>query len=604
MKQIKIITILIGFMLVGYTAVKYAHSGQSSKPINTQNINQNMSGGGPGFSLKIDSSRITGPFENTSGGINFSGNSHEKNRFFNEVLNIAINSGKQQSQGKNVIRLKVPVYLWPAPRPDGTWQPGLLKNIPQDIIDGVRAATAAGAEVLFQFYGVPLWLSASQDTDTVSNHLPNFSKYPPTDFDKLSDLYEFIASEIKALGIDASYYELYGEPNVPATYIKPMMPCIVDGKLTRECEPNDLDYDLNEVIQSFCEVYRYAAQGIRRCDPLTPIGGSGDLLRWDSLYLIRLLAYSAQQNNVPLDFVSFHGYKAFEDIAVLLEDNKKIEKATGGFTRQVIEKLYGRLLPTYGDRDHVGDLLNYHLALRDENGTLASSPFEFWYGRIRNILDAEGFSDTVLGITESNSHWEPDELRSTTHYGSAFFIAAFKDVSDSPFQFFLPFTLGSRVPLQNGGRREATFFLFETDSTPRPSYNALRLLAGLVSGDRLLIETDDQQENEFYSLASSNSDAITAVITHYKPAEEPDYDGERVTLDFSITNIPFKEYTYSVRYIGKNYSNNYFGPGAELEEIDSGTGTGDFEKTYLCDCYGSFGVTITKKEILSSKAGE
>jgi hypothetical protein len=104
----------------------------------------------------------------------------------------------------------------------------------------------------------------------------------------------------------------------------------------------------------------------------------------------------------------------------------------------------------------------------------------------------------------------------------------------------------------------------------------------------------DSPDDDLYALATKDTEEVSLLATYYVMAddpENPDYTlSKSVTL--TATNLPFSSYRYDVYLIDGNHSNSYYGSGPELEIIDSGTGTGDFQKTMDLSIYGVVMVKI------------
>lgn len=158
-----------------------------------------------------------------------------------------------------------------------------------------------GGKVMLQVMGVPRWLSTcdfanNQKCDQTIGPVPEYSKYPPKDYNTWRLLVAGLMNRLKLLDIKIDYFALYGEPNFGTTWWG-------EGG--------------TKAIASFLEHYKQTAQAIRNVSPEAQIGGAAfgsihvplDLssssrhAKW-----IREFINFVNKNNIPLDFFTWHSY--------------------------------------------------------------------------------------------------------------------------------------------------------------------------------------------------------------------------------------------------------------------------------------------------------
>ncbi|MCD4726788.1 MAG: hypothetical protein K8R46_03950 [Pirellulales bacterium] len=558
-----------------------AENGGPVKPSQEKNrINgtQFSSGEDSGTTIRVDASNTIGSFENIAGGITLGSDANARLRFLSEIK-------------PKLIRLKFPLYRIPENYKDleitGNGISGLIKDI--------EDAKMRGGEISIQIYGMPLWISTSQDERVITNGIPNYAKYPSSDYERWSELVSYFVLTIKEIGIDVDCWEIYGEPTAEALWYKAKMSRKEGGQLIRGCDPNDLGHTNEQTIENFFLMFRATAKAIIKADPEARIGGCGTLARWDSLHWTKLFLHYLRQNDIPLHFYSWHGYSIDQKLSELLETNIQIENVVGTFTRSVIERLYGNRLPEMTNNvDLIAPLLKYHIALLDADGKTLCSPYEFWSTQFRDILDKEGFTDTDLIISEYNVNWLHDN-RHDSHYGAAFIVRALMDITDSSTQKQIFYSLSGPMPFCRNGYRGEFYPLTEDDSfttIAKASYNAFVVYSMLGDDCADLIHVNDDLEKEgIYSKATRDQDSISLLTTYYVLAEEPDYNDSKA-VDIAIDNIPFSQYHYEIYLIDYNHSNSFLESGPDLEMVDSGDGSGDFNYSVDLDIYGVLMVKI------------
>jgi len=535
------------------------------------------------FSVFADASDITGKFDNIAGGINFWGKKEAKERFMNEV-------------GTDIYRTKIVLYNVQK-NPDGTYS-FLSGGEEPGLIDSLIEAKSRGAKIMVQFYGVPKWLSSSDDERILTNNVPNYAKYPPTDFDEWENLVYAVVMGLKEKGLDPDYYELFGEVSVQSTWYKPMMACKKNGKLIRSCEPNELGDDMQEVMANFFKIYEYSARGIKRADPNAKIGGVALIPTWaDGFIWTRLLLKHIKENNLPLDFYSWHLYKGDEAADDML--NGWVYPANGVTLEQVRKAQESKIRKFTDNQAVVNELVQglyeYIKDMEEWDQDAVRHPYEFFGHQFRKWVDDEGFEDVPLILTEWNINAFADR-RLDTHHGASYIVKSLIGITNSPTvaQTFYALSKAENISYDRGYGKSFFLFAQNPENTPKASFNAFKMFSMLGdSANRIAVESGD----DIYSIATVSQSEINLLSTYYvfsREGEQADYDLKK-EVSIGIANIPVKEYSYEIYLIDKEHSNSYLGSGPDLEMIESGSGSGDFQKTLDLDVYGSVLVKIIKK---------
>ena len=524
-----------------------------------------------------------GSFKNIAPGVNFWGSDVAQERFIEEV-------------GVGLYRIKI--ILSEVERCEDSyanfhWEKVSEKEF-ESLCRNFRKARRFGGKVMVQIYGIPRWLSSvPEDNRIVSNNLPNYAKYPPTDYREWQKLVSLIVQKLIDLGLSADYYEIFGEANVGSTWYQQTIGVgrEKDGKIIRK--PNALGHKNREILENFCKIYEYTAKGIKFVAPKAKIGGVALIPNTAGFFWSRKLIRYVKKNNVPFDFYSWHEYGGEDRAVGLLEMKQKVKDPNKLKTE--IRRKYERLLGPMGFSSdetlvYVEDAFKYVNQV-DEN-TVKHSRL-FYQEQIDRILKDEGVirENIEVFLTEWNVFPGRDQ-RHDTHYCASYIVKSLIDLIDAGLNGQAFYSL-SGYP-QNGGktsRKEGFFSLFSKDqeNTPKPSFNAFKLFSE-IKGKRVVA----QSQNDVYSFASKDTEGAYLVATYFIPSKKPDYiKSKKVT--FLLENVPFSSYTYKVYLIDKDHSNWYWSGNPELQVVERGRGEGSFEKTLSMPIYSVIMIVLERR---------
>jgi hypothetical protein len=536
--------------------------------------------------VTADASTNEGPFENIAGGINFWGQQQARQRFVNEV-------------GADLYRLVLKLHKveWRADtnRYVGFRLSGTADATVPDVIAGANEAAKNGCRIMVQIYGIPKWLSPSDDERVLLSGLPNYAKYPPTDFSEWARVvYAGIWALYGAGLAPVDYYEVFGEPNVGSTWYQQMMPCLENGKVKRGCEPNELGHNTAQVLENFLKVYEYTVMGIQAADPFAAIGGAAVIPNISGIWWTRFLAKYVP--SYAMGFYSWHWFEIDKSLSSLLAFMEPYSPITPSLVYHALR----HDLASQGFNHSqiiaiVSDIYDYMKDLEQQGEEAVRRPYSFVSNHLSRILDEEGKTDSALLLTEWNTAVGQDR-RHDTHYGASFITRGFIDITDSLTQAQSFYCLSSSrfIPYDRGYAGMQTLFTLDGQNIPKAGFNAFKLFSMLGKDAQRISAT--APDSDMYSIATKETNAVSLLATYFNMAEDsnnPDY-GQTKTVTLKIENVPFAGYDYSVYYIDGNHSNSFYGSGPDLEIIDSGTATGDFEKVMDLSIYGVVMVQLHK----------
>ncbi|MFX0198843.1 MAG: hypothetical protein ACFFCW_22205 [Candidatus Hodarchaeota archaeon] len=507
--------------------------------------------------ISADGSTSLGVFNNVAGGINFWGHEEALQMFMEEV-------------GTDLYRLKIRLHEVQKEGESYTNLP-FLKD---EFIQRLNMARDMGCRIMVQIYGIPYWLSTSEDTRIFSNNLPNYAKYPPKDFEEWAKIVSAAITRLKDLGLEGiNYYEIFGEPNVGSTWYQQIM----NG------EPNELNHTTVEVMQNFCKIYNYTALTIQDIDPNAKIGGPAIIPTISGIWWTRFLCQEIKSQNLPLDFYSWHWFKIDNDLEEILNCIKSNSSLTEERVREIFVPRYdkGGFNPDQIDM-MVTDIYYYLKKLEEEDNKAIRYPYSFCSSQLKRILSEEGFDEAELFLTEWNVDYSYN-IKHDSHYGASFIARALIDLTDSYTEAQTFYCLSSLNPVL---KYNGSFELF-VGNTPKASFNAFKSFAMLGNyNERINILSSDE---DIYSIATKDENSISMLATYYTMIQNaenfsPPPLTKAVTVE--IKNIPFERYNYEIYLIDRNHSNDFFGSGPELELIAQGIGTNDFVKSGNLGVYG------------------
>jgi hypothetical protein len=535
--------------------------------------------------IVIDCSKTVGGFRNIAGGINFWGAETAQERFIEEV-------------GADLYRLKI--RLHEVSRSDGTyvdfpWQGNDLSTEEmKTIIKNLNAARSVGCRTMLQVYGIPKWLSVSDDEEVITNALPNFAKYPPKDHEEWKKLVRATIEALRKLGLrKVDYYEIFGEVNVGSTWYSQMMPCKKMGKITHGCRPNTLGHSSAEVMREFFKLYRSTAEAIRSVDSTAKIGGLGIIPNPSGIWWTRAFAEYVRLKGLPLDFYSWHWYGIDEALSSLI---RKV--GARQVTMDLVQRHFGRKLAAQGfGKAEIAmfaqDLHVYLAELTRFGSSAVKKPYTYVSSHLKRILNDEGFGEVDLFLTEWNVNHSPDR-RHDTHYGASFLTMGLMDIADSDTEKQNFYSLSSRGTL-SGGRQKyvGDYGLFAGAGpwVPKAGFNAFKLFGMLGdNAERLNVNVDG---NDVYATATKADDSVSVLVTYYVMDEHPDYNLKKA-VSVRVIHLPFPEHRCRVFRIDGAHSNGFYDSGPELESTDQGKVDKDFEKRFEIPIYGTLMIRFHK----------
>lgn len=540
-----------------------------------------------GADIIADGSSNQGAFDNLAGGINFLGSDEIRQRFRNEV-------------GSRLYRLKLRLHHVEWDSDTNTYTNFEVAGVaPSEAHDVISSANEAGEElgckIAVQIYGVPKWLSTSQDERIVTNNLPNYAKYPPQDFYKWAEVVYAGIRALQRTGLNRiDYCEVFGEPNCGSTWYQQMMPCIQGGEVVYNCEPNELGHNTLEIMNNFLRIYQYTALGAETAKPGIVVGGPAIVPVISGIWWTRYLLHFLGTNGQPVGFYSWHVYGLDEMLSSALDMIAPYAPLSQSLVRQAYEEdLQNQGFPPHYIRVFLYDIYDYLKDLEQWGQQALRLPHSFVSSNLRRMMAEEGYGEKDLVLTEWNVNHTLDR-RHDTHYGASFIARALIDVTDSDTGGQTYYSLSCRPYYgDNGYGGFWSLFTLNGTNTPKASYNAFKLFSML--GDNTTRISVNSSDDDVYAIATRDTGEVSLLVTYYVMADDPENPDYTLSKSVTLTaaNLPFSSYRYDVLVIDGNHSNSYYGSGPELEIIDSGTGTGNsFAKTMDLSVYGVVMVKI------------
>lgn len=139
------------------------------------------------------------------------------------------------------------------------------------------------AEILHEQHNVPYYswayvpLPFQEDDDfrRLNTEIPDWTR-------KWQEMHRTFSSHFREKGIRIGYHEVYNEPDLSEVFFQ-------------------------EPFETYLDVYRYGARGLREGDPDVMIGGPA-LASGESVANVMSFLEMVDQEDLPLDFFSFHAY--------------------------------------------------------------------------------------------------------------------------------------------------------------------------------------------------------------------------------------------------------------------------------------------------------
>lgn len=273
----------------------------------------------------------------------------------------------------------------------------------------------AGAEAIMTCCFTPEWLSADESKEG-----------KPTDWDAYERLLIDTVHHCHEHGWRVRYWEVWNEPDLTTG--------------TRFLDGN---------LDDLCEIYTHFAGAVRAADPRAKVGGGG-FARFNEQWLLGLVVH-ADKNELPLDFLSWHGYELTPD--GIADSIKSARRYLQAFPR---------------------------------------------------------FKDTELAITEWQAHGGPPN-RCDTEYAAAYQAAAFHRMVENDLNLSVFFCFKEsnwQFPRREFG---GSWGMITALDTPKPSYHSFRIFAEL-QGDRLRVEGDD---GEVGALAARQGEGLDIMLYRF-----------------------------------------------------------------------------------------
>ena len=335
--------------------------------------------------------------------------------------------------------------------------------------------------------------------------------YPPKDYSKWSELiYQWVKHCIERYGqaeVETWYWQVWNEPNIP--YLQ------ADDQLT-----------------TYCKMYDYASDAVKRALPTAKFGGphttgvANDFMKGFILHCLTGINEATGKIGAPLDFIAFHAKgspEVVDDVVVMGIQNQL--NAVDENLKLISSIPEVKNLPIIiGESDPEGCAacgMNTHPANAYRNGTMYSSYTAASLARIYDINDYYGTN--LIGAL----NWA--------------------------FEF-------ENQPWFHGFRDLAT------NGVDKPVLNVFRML-GMMHGKRLAVSGNFEydfksicesgvrgDETDINALASMKKDTIAVLLWNYHDKDIKD-DGSPVNL--TIKNIPSKTAVLYHYRIDNNHSNSY-----------------------------------------------
>jgi hypothetical protein len=376
-----------------------------------------------------------------------------------------------------------------------------------------------------------------------------------------------------------------------------MMPCLDNGEVVWNCEPNELGHNTFQIMQNFLRIYKYTAMAVQAAEPGVLVGGPGIVPNTSGIWWTRYLLHFLGQYGQPVDYLSWHWYGIDEVLSSALAMIAPYYPLTPGAIESAYRaKLENQGFPPAYVTAFLWDIYDYLKDLETWGQEAVRRPYAFVSSNLYRIMSEEGYGSRELVLTEWNVSHTPDN-RHDTHYGASFIAWSFMDITDSVTSEQTYYSLANRPYYgDNGYGGFWSLFTLNGTNTPKASFNAFKLFS-MLGENTTRIQVNASPEDDLYAVATKDTGEVSLLATYYVMAQDPanpDYTPSK-SVTLMATNLPFSSYDYDVYLIDGNHSNSYYGSGPELEIIDSGTGTGDsFTTTMDLSVYGVVMVKIAQ----------
>jgi xylan 1,4-beta-xylosidase len=335
--------------------------------------------------------------------------------------------------------------------------------------------------------------------------------YPPNDYKKWSELiYRWVEHCVERYGkaeVETWYWELWNEPNIP--YLQ------ADNQL-----------------KTYCKMYDYASDAVKRALPTARIGGphiagvANDFLKGFIMHCLDGMNDATGKKGAPLDFIAFHAKGSPEVVNGVVQMGMQNQLSTINESLKIISSIpeVKNLPIIIGESDPEGCAacgMNTHPANAYRNGTMYSSYTAASLARIYDINDYYGTN--IIGAVNWSFEFEDQPW----FYG-------FRDLA--------------------------------TNGVDKPVLNIFRML-GMMQGKRLMVNGNLDynfkticdssvrgKRTDINVLASKNSNSIAILLWNYHDNDIQDY-GSPVTV--TVKNISTKSAILYHYRIDKNHSNSY-----------------------------------------------
>jgi xylan 1,4-beta-xylosidase len=335
--------------------------------------------------------------------------------------------------------------------------------------------------------------------------------YPPKDYKKWSELiYQWVEHCVERYGkpeVETWYWELWNEPNIG--YLQ------ADDKL-----------------KTYCKMYDYASDAVKRALPTARIGGphiagvANDFLKRFIMHCLHGTNEATEKKGAHLDFIAFHAKGSPEVVDGVVQMGMQNQLSTINENLKLIASIpeIKNLPIIIGESDPEGCAacgMNTHPANAYRNGTMYSSYTAASVARIYDINDYYGTN--IIGTVNWSFEFEDQPW----FYG-------FRDLA--------------------------------TNGVDKPVLNVFRLL-GMMQGKRLAVignldynfksicdSSVRGTKTDINALASKTTNSIIILLWNYHDNDIQD-DGSPVNV--TVKNISTKSATLYHYRIDKNHSNSY-----------------------------------------------
>jgi xylan 1,4-beta-xylosidase len=349
---------------------------------------------------------------------------------------------------------------------------------------------AAGVKPFIELSFMPEELASGRKRGFPFGYKPHIS--PPESYEEWGNMIGAFARHLlERYGLEQVktwYFEVWNEPNLAVFW------------------GGDMD--------DYFRLYDVTARAIKSVHPDLQVGGPASS---QAAWIWELLAH-CQDENVPLDFISTHGYYN-ENISKLVKQADKAgvqfegEQGPGFFYDEV------RLIKEIMDRSRIGRLPLY---ITEWNSSIAysykmPSIFVFWPNDHDLPNDAAFMCKAVKdvnGYTDGFSHW------------------TYSDVFE---EWGLP---GQRWPVKKGAFHGG-FGLITIDGIHKPSYHAFAFLHKM--GKNLVKTRVETRIKEIDAMATLDSEALSVLVWYWLDTLfEKETSGPEAVVTLRIENLPLE----------------------------------------------------------------